>query len=472
MTRCCAKLMDRMAAPIRLVALGSETLRAYPLAKRQITVGSAPDSDIAIEHESVSRRHAVIERGMGGFSVRDLNSTNGTRLNGQRIAGVRRLAAGDELQFGNARFAVMKSPRRRRFFGVSTAAMIAALLIGAGLGAAHYFNLDLDRLLARTKPAPSSPHPANAPAPASAIPGTVRHDGAAAVDSENKLPASSSTAGAVAPWLSAVNEYRTMAGVPPVRENPSLSAGDFAHARYLVKNGRSPEDTATEGADAHNEQPGNPWFSVEGRRAAHSADVDQWWGTSRRDRPPPRWAIEQWIASTWHRMAILNPRLSEVGYGEFCENGNCAAVLDVLSGLGTARLTQAVAPAPVRFPPENATVAMDSFGNEWPDPLTSCRGYTVPAGLPVTLQLGSMVPARLEAYSLRRDSSTQILEACGFDAATYFNPVSTDQRAGREALTELGAVAIVPRKPLQPGTYHVEMTVNGQSYAWNFSVRP
>src|SRR5690349_14458884 len=94
-----------MAAPIRLVALGSASLRAYPLAKKQITIGSAPDNDVVIEHNSVSRRHAVIERGIRRFAVRDLDSTNGTRINGRRIAGARPVAPGDELQFGNIRFA-------------------------------------------------------------------------------------------------------------------------------------------------------------------------------------------------------------------------------------------------------------------------------------------------------------------------------------------------------------------------------
>src|SRR5215469_5786345 len=102
-----------MAAPIRLVALASEALRAYPLVKPETTVGSAPDNDVVIDHKSVSRRHAVVVRGrFGRFAVRDLDSTNGTRLNGQRSSGSRRIGPGDELEFGNVRFAVMNSPRR------------------------------------------------------------------------------------------------------------------------------------------------------------------------------------------------------------------------------------------------------------------------------------------------------------------------------------------------------------------------
>jgi FHA domain-containing protein/cysteine-rich secretory family protein len=460
-----------MAAPIRLVALGSASLRAYPLAKKQITIGSAPDNDVVIEHNSVSRRHAVIVRGIGRFAVRDLDSTNGTRINGRRIAGARRVAPGDELQFGNIRFAVLNSPRRRRLSTGGIAAMLA-LVVLAGFGVARYFNVPPMRSFIGPSSAVSPPPTGSPPAAVAERmpPAPDTRDGPSVVAPEaghGGPPTALSTAPG---WLRAVNEYRAMAGQPAVHENPVLSAGDFAHARYLVKNVGSPALGKTEGADAHNEQRGNRWFSSEGLRAARSGDIDQWWDANPRSHPPPNWAIEHWVASTWHRMAILNPRLSDVGYGEYCEHGACAAVLDVLGGLGAARLTPADAPAPVFFPPEGASVNMNALSNEWPDPLSGCRGYSLPAGLPVTLQLGSMIPARLQAFSLRRDSAVQILEACGFDAGTYVNPSTLDQKAGREAMTELGAVVVVPRKPLEPGTYTVEMTINGHSYNWRFSV--
>jgi hypothetical protein len=124
----------------------------------------------------------------------------------------------------------------------------------------------------------------------------------------------------------------------------------------------------------------------------------------------------------------------------------------------------------VRFPPEGPTVHLNALSDEWPDPLTSCRGYRLPAGLPITMQLGAMGPARLSAYSLSRNSASEILEACGFDAFTYVNPGSVDQANASGALSELGAVVVIPRQPLAPGNYTVEMTVNGRSYTWRFSV--
>jgi hypothetical protein len=256
-----------------------------------------------------------------------------------------------------------------------------------------------------------------------------------------------------------------------VTEDPALSAGGLAHSRYLVKNSGSLIKAGALGAELHNEDPGKPWYSPAGLHAARSGDVEQWWSPMPGSHPPPGWAIDGWIASTWHRMAILNPQLHQVGYGEYCENGACAAVLDVLSRLGANGLVPARAPAPIKFPPPDSAVHVNALGGEWPDPLTSCEGYTVPAGLPITLQLGAMVPARLSAYSLRRLSAAQILEACGLDAHGYSNPNASDQAHGRDLLADLGAVAVVPREPLEPGDYAVEMTVNGTTYNWRFSVK-
>jgi hypothetical protein len=66
-----------------------------------VTIGRLPECDVVITDASVSRRHAEVRRRDGAFVVIDLDSTNGTRVNG---AGVRErpLADGDEIKVGNA----------------------------------------------------------------------------------------------------------------------------------------------------------------------------------------------------------------------------------------------------------------------------------------------------------------------------------------------------------------------------------
>src|SRR5271170_5693459 len=127
-----------MAAVIRLVSIGSETLRAFPLIKGQITIGSAPDNDIVLDHGSVSRRHALIFRRLGRVRVRDLESTNGIRVNGQRVSGSCLLTPGDELEIGAMRFAVMNSPRRRAVVALRAVGATVVVLMLLGFGVTEY----------------------------------------------------------------------------------------------------------------------------------------------------------------------------------------------------------------------------------------------------------------------------------------------------------------------------------------------
>jgi len=65
-------------------------------------VGRGDESEIVLLDPSVSRAHAVVEFDAGEPIVRDLDSTNGTYVNGRRVR-VESLRDGDELRFGNTR---------------------------------------------------------------------------------------------------------------------------------------------------------------------------------------------------------------------------------------------------------------------------------------------------------------------------------------------------------------------------------
>lgn len=65
-----------------------------------LVLGRAADCDLPLAAERASRRHAEVRPGEGGHRVRDLGSTNGTRLNGAPLAGEAALADGDELDLG------------------------------------------------------------------------------------------------------------------------------------------------------------------------------------------------------------------------------------------------------------------------------------------------------------------------------------------------------------------------------------
>jgi hypothetical protein len=66
----------------------------------ELVIGRHPSCDVVVTDLTVSRRHALLNFRDGGWIVRDLSSTNGTRLNGQYV-GRCRLRPGDELGLGD-----------------------------------------------------------------------------------------------------------------------------------------------------------------------------------------------------------------------------------------------------------------------------------------------------------------------------------------------------------------------------------
>jgi pSer/pThr/pTyr-binding forkhead associated (FHA) protein len=65
-----------------------------------VVIGRAPDSDLVIPRRDVSRRHAVIRPSPDGYILRDL-STNGTYVNGRRVAESQVLGMGDVIRIGD-----------------------------------------------------------------------------------------------------------------------------------------------------------------------------------------------------------------------------------------------------------------------------------------------------------------------------------------------------------------------------------
>jgi len=85
----------------RLVAQSPEfSGKSFTLAGKEITVGRVADNKIQVEHASVSGHHAVFALDGLDYVIRDLDSTNGTRINGERIT-QQKLRRNDILRLGN-----------------------------------------------------------------------------------------------------------------------------------------------------------------------------------------------------------------------------------------------------------------------------------------------------------------------------------------------------------------------------------
>ena len=85
----------------RLVAQSPEFAgKSFNLSGAEITVGRVEDNTIQVEHASVSGHHAVLRLDSLDYVIRDLESTNGTRINGERIT-QQKLRRNDILRLGN-----------------------------------------------------------------------------------------------------------------------------------------------------------------------------------------------------------------------------------------------------------------------------------------------------------------------------------------------------------------------------------
>jgi Protein of unknown function (DUF3662)/FHA domain len=82
----------------RQALLVSEGRRSV-LSGNRAVVGRSRDCDVVVSDPNVSRRHAEVRRGEEGWSVVDLGSTNGVKVNGRRIDSAR-LQSGDRITIG------------------------------------------------------------------------------------------------------------------------------------------------------------------------------------------------------------------------------------------------------------------------------------------------------------------------------------------------------------------------------------
>jgi hypothetical protein len=455
--------------PARLVAVGGSTPREYRLRTGKTSIGYAKDNDIVLDASTVSRYHAVIRCRIGGYTVTDLESTNGTFVNGLRIKNPTGLKRGDDVRFGDARFAFLA--RRRSIVGEFRSirpfplALITAFLFVVGFGVVRYRVWKAARL-GVTNGVPARP--------VSAESNSVAAQSAASSATSGPSSGASAPSATAPEWLALLNWYRRLSGLEPVSEDSKLSSGDQAHVRYLLANySEALRNGAMPGGEMHEERDGSPGYTPDGAKAGKQSDVDFVYWHGHQPAGLVNFAILDWISGAFHRLPLLNPNLRRVGYYDFCGGGICVAAMNAMGGVDGAGLPRSF-PRPLQFPPADAAIDLRTFENEWPDPLTACPGYAAPTGLPITLTLGSFVPAKLGRFSVESvssDGATSKVEACGFDALTYVNPESYGQSAGRGVLAANGSVVVLPRRPLTRGaTYSVRMTVNGHEYDWTFSV--
>jgi pSer/pThr/pTyr-binding forkhead associated (FHA) protein len=463
---------------LRLLGLGDLAPGEHRFAAARIAVGSDTDSDFVITHPTVSRRHAILREDAGSYLIEDLASSNGTFVNGRRIKQPVRIKPGDEIGFGATRFAVARGAgsvrpsregRTLTRMPIAIAGIIVFAIVGF-VGARYVIELRRSR---------SPSHPGPAQSKLAAISGRAKPAQEAEPLSEESVsaeasiePTPSEADNGTPAWLKRLNEFRTSVGLAAAGSDANLSDGDRDHAIYLMNNFASDIRAGGLGARAHVEDVHMPWYTPQGAEAARSSDESEQVSSGKKMHDPQEWAIDGWMSTPFHRLFILSPLLHDVGFGFDCENDICVVLLNVLSGADPMPRNPTPLERPILFPPDGGVVSADMRGleAEWPTPISGCDGYAFPVGIAITVQIGPMVDAQLDSFTLSSEDGAS-LEACGFDANSYRNPNEDERTRVVGGLRSQGAVVIVPRTPLDVGArYDVIATVNGRDYKWSFSV--
>jgi uncharacterized protein YkwD len=474
----------------RLLAVDREATgtRLLVLTRDEAAVGGGEGSALCVADPNVADRHAVVRYARGRYYIADLKSAAGTFVNGQRIRRTQRLKHGDVIRFGTSppyRFLDPDAQKRRQWrrnLRIATAlAILIAFVLADHFGKWGVVSVaTISKIIALTE---SNPTPARHVEPTAAVGARASAQPVASSTATISLPgpedyahnvASLSATPVASPivpisalptaltnWRDRINFYRSSNGLNPIRENPQLSAGAAAHAHYLllnfIENIRSAKPM---GSDAYIETEGKPGYTTIGAAAAGNLQLA--WGCSTYDVGQQ---IDRWIEGPFHRIAMLDPRLSEAGYGEASSEGCWVVSLRLPSAPDETRRY----PRAIEFPSDSSSVALDWVGLETPDPLASCPGYERPVGLPITLQIGELVDTNLTAHSLTENGKP--IESCAFDASIYKSPNGGAEKLGRLNLRDAGAVVIIPRATLVPGSrYSVSISANGQRYSWNFTI--
>jgi len=80
-----------------VVEIGPDEGKEFPL-RGTMRIGRSEDSEITLADAQASRHHAAVSPEPGGFTIQDLNSSNGTFVNGKRLDEPRLLKDGDRLR--------------------------------------------------------------------------------------------------------------------------------------------------------------------------------------------------------------------------------------------------------------------------------------------------------------------------------------------------------------------------------------
>ena len=108
----------------RLLVTGGDTVLSFPLRSDEVTIGRAPECDIVLPHDALSRRHARL-RLAPTLTIEDLGSRNGTRIRGVLLEpkAPAPLVVGEAFQIGRFHFLVARMRSEPSFASIRDATL-------------------------------------------------------------------------------------------------------------------------------------------------------------------------------------------------------------------------------------------------------------------------------------------------------------------------------------------------------------
>jgi hypothetical protein len=141
---------NRPVPEMRFVPLNARTGEPgeFRVLQSEAVIGNGEDSQFVIRRPSISRLHASLAFRKDHHEIADLDSTNGTFVNGRRIKGSAAVKLGDEIRFGDASFIlakpsaaaarVRKRVRSQKVLTRRGALELAVLAFAIGFGVAQF----------------------------------------------------------------------------------------------------------------------------------------------------------------------------------------------------------------------------------------------------------------------------------------------------------------------------------------------
>lgn len=292
-----------------------------------------------------------------------------------------------------------------------------------------------------------------------------------------------------------INYYRRLMNLPEVSEDAAMSERDRTDAHSSLDNlptsgpASATMDTATNATPVVSvlsrntyEQNGSGAPETKLSISPSSASLD---GSLLVDRV---------MGMPFTALRLIDPQLTQIGFGAECTPSLCVAVISVKRGLEkdlklqiyegsesdrfwNARLgpippTRGRLKTPVFFPPDGVITPILAYrGGDWPGPLRTC-GFSGPSGPPLILQLGSVTsqsndPEITERTVTARDGHS--IENCLIQPSSFHSGNPVEQTAGQQDLSAFGAAIIIPREQLSPSdSYTVSITADSTKFSWTF----